>query len=283
MEHAVNRLWNTEDSLGQLALGGTAVGTGINTHKDFARLTISGIATETGLALLEATNHFDAQANLDELVEASGALRTAAVSLIKIANDIRWLGSGPRCGLGELKLPPAQPGTATLPGKVNPVLCEMVIKVGLQVIGNDAAVAAAGTFGEFQLNTMITVAAYNLLQSVDLLSAASRSFARQCVCGIEADHARCESTLERSLAMSAALAPVIGHDQAANIARLAQEQGRSVREVALDIAGLEPARLDSLLDPARQTEPGAVFHLNAAPFSRASAPTSKPPPPKPVD
>jgi fumarate hydratase class II len=256
IEHAVNRLWNVEESLGELALGGTAVGTGINTHPDFARLTIESIASETGLALLETTNHFDAQANIDELVEASGTLKTAAVSLIKIANDIRWLGSGPRCGLGELKLPHAQPGTATLPGKVNPVMCEMVIKVGIQVIGNDAAVAAAGTFGEFQLNTMITVAAYNLFQTIDLLSAACRSFARHCVLGIEADRERCASTLERSLALSAALAPVIGHDKASHIARLAQEQGRTVREVALEISGLDQARLDELLDPPRQTTPG---------------------------
>jgi fumarate hydratase class II len=256
IEHAVNRLWNVEESLGEVALGGTAVGTGINTHGDFARLTIEGIASETGLALLETTNHFDAQANIDELVEASGTLKTAAISLIKIANDIRWLGSGPRCGLGELKLPPAQPGTATLPGKVNPVMCEMVIKVGIQVIGNDVAVAAAGTFGEFQLNTMITVAAYNLFQTIDLLSTACRSFARHCVLGIEADRERCASTLERSLALCAALAPVIGHDKATHIARVAQEQGRTVREVALEISGLDKARLEELLDPRRQTTAG---------------------------
>lgn len=284
IEHAVNRLWNVEEGLGELALGGSAVGTGINTHKDFARLTIGGIASETGLALLEAPNHFDAQANLDELVEASGALKTTAISLIKVANDLRWLASGPRCGLGEIKLPPAQPGTATLPGKENPVMCEMVIKVGLQVIGNDAAVAAAGSFGEFQLNTMITVAAYNLLLSIDLLAAATRVFARQCVSGIEADRARCESALERSLAMSAALAPVIGHDKAAQIARLAQEQGRTVREVALEASGLDPVRLDALLDPARQTEPGAVLKFNTTQLVRAFPPAAQaePSPPKPV-
>jgi len=283
VEHAVNRLWNVEESLGQLALGGTAVGTGINTHRDFARMTISGIATETGLALFESPNHFDAQANLDELVEASGALKTTAISLIKIANDLRWMGSGPRCGLGELRLPSAQPGTATLPGKVNPVMCEMVIKVGLQVIGNDAAVAAAGTFGEFQLNTMITVAAYNLLQSVDLLAAASRSFARQCVSGIEAERERCESAIERSLAMSAALSPVIGHDKAAHIAQLAQAQGRTVREVALEVTGLDAVRLDALLNPAHQTQPGAVFEIGTAHLVRAYAAASpEAEPPKPT-
>lgn len=259
LEHAVNRLWNVEESLGALPLGGTAVGTGINTHPEFARRTIAGIADETGLALEETSNHFHAQANIDALVEASGALKTVAVSLIKIANDIRWLGSGPRCGLGELKLPSAQPGTATLPGKVNPVLCEMVLKVALQVIGNDAAVAAAGMMGEFQLNTMITVAAYNLFLSIDLLGAAAPSFARHCVEGIQADRARCAATLERSLALCAALVPVLGYDRACEIARLAQEQDRTVREVALEISGLDAEQLDTLLDPARQTEPGAHF------------------------
>lgn len=258
IEHAVNRLWNVEESLGELALGGTAVGTGINTHPEFARLTIAGIATETGLALVETPNHFDAQSNIDELVEASGALKTAAISLIKTANDIRWLGSGPRCGLGEVKLPHAQPGTATLPGKVNPVMCEMVIKVGLQSIGNDAAVAAAGTFGEFQLNTMITVAGYNLFQMIDLLSTACRTFARHCVLGIQADRARCQGTLEQSLALGTALAPAIGHDKAAQIARVALEQGRTIREVALELSGLEKAHVEELLDPGRQTTPGTA-------------------------
>lgn len=261
VEHAVNRLWNVEESLGELALGGSAVGTGSNTHPDFARLTIAGIASATGLAVFEAPNHFDAQANLDELVEASGALKTVAVCLIKIANDIRWLGSGPRCGLGELILPSAQPGTATLPGKVNPVLCETVIKVGIQVIGNDAAVAAAGTFGDFQLNTMITVAAYNMFLSIDLLAAACRSFARHCVLGIQANRTRCASTLEQSLALAAALTPVIGHDRAALIARIAQQEGRTVRDVALETSGLSAQTLDSLLNPARQTEPGAGLKL----------------------
>jgi len=256
IEHAVNRLWNVEESLGELALGGTAVGTGINTHRDFARLTIEGIVSETGLALVETSNHFDAQANIDELVETSGALKTTAASLMKIANDIRWLGSSPRCGLGELKLPHAQPGTATLPGKVNPVMCEMVMKVCIQVIGNDAAVVAAGMYGEFQLNTMITVAAYNLLLTTGLLSAACRSFARHCVLGIEADRERCALLLEHSLALCAALAPVIGHDKATHIARLAQEQGRTVREVAVEVSGLDKARLEELLDARRQTTPG---------------------------
>lgn len=273
VEHAVDRLWNVEESLGALPLGGTAVGTGFNTHPEFARLTIAGIASETGLALEEAHNHFYAQSNLDALVEASGALKSVGVTLIKIANDLRWLGSSPRSGLGELKLPAATPGTATLPGKVNPVLCETVIKVGIQVIGNDAAVTAAGTFGEFQLNTMISVAAYNLLLSIELVSAAAQAFARYCVAGIEADRQRCAEILQRSLALCAPLGPVLGHDKATHIARVAQEEGRTVREVALELSGLDPQQLDALLDPARQTEPGGAVlppGLNAS-ASRSGA------------
>jgi len=257
IEHAVNRLWNAEESLGELALGGTAVGTGINTHPEFAKRTLEGIANETGLSLCEAPNHFAAQATIDTLVETAGALKAVAVSLIKIANDIRWLGSGPRCGLGELRLPATQPGSSIMPGKVNPVMCEMVLQVGAQVIGHDAAVTFAGTFGNFELNTMLPVAAHNLLQAIDLLTAASRVFARRCVLGLEADRAKCEGNVEQSLAMCTALAPVIGYDKAAQIAKIAYEQGRTVRAVALETSGLDKAKLDELLDPVRQTEPGS--------------------------
>src|SRR3989442_1695670 len=166
VEHSLNRLWKVEDHLAELALGGTAVGTGINTHLEFAGRTIEGLADETGLKLLEAPNHFEAQGAIDACVETSGALKTAAVSLIKIANDIRWLGSGPRCGLGELKLPATQPGSSIMPGKVNPVMCEMGIQVGAQVIGNDAVVTFCGTFGNFELNVIMPVIASNLFQSI---------------------------------------------------------------------------------------------------------------------
>ena len=159
VEHAITRLVRLQDHLGELALGGTAVGTGINTHQEFARRTIESIGKETGLKLREAPNHFEAQGAIDTCVEASGALKAVAVSLIKIANDIRWLGSGPRCGLGELRLPATQPGSSIMPGKVNPVICEMVIQVGAQVIGNDAVVTFSGTYGAFELNTMMPVAA----------------------------------------------------------------------------------------------------------------------------
>jgi fumarate hydratase, class II len=175
------------------------------------------------------------------------------VALIKNANDIRWLGSGPRCGLGELKLPATQPGSSIMPGKVNPVMAEMLIQVGAQVIGNDAAVTFAGTLGNFELNTMLPVAAHNLLESVELLTNASRVFARRCVVGLEADAEKCEGYIEQSLAMCTALAPAIGYDEAAKIAKIAYESGRTVREVALEMSGLGKAELDALLDARTQT------------------------------
>ncbi|HEU6449186.1 MAG TPA: class II fumarate hydratase [Verrucomicrobiae bacterium] len=254
IEHGIARLKPLEKNLGKLPLGGTAVGTGINTHPEFAKRTIEGIAQETKLKLREAANHFEAQAAIDTFVETSGTLKTVAVSLIKVANDIRWLGSGPRCGLGEIKLPTTQPGSSIMPGKVNPVMCEMVIQVGAQVIGNDAVVTFAGTFGNFELNTMLPIAAYNLLQAIDLLTNASRVFSRRCISGLEADAEKCESNLEQSLAMCTALAPEIGYDKAAKIAKVAYETGKTVREVASEMSGLNREKLDELLDVRRQTE-----------------------------
>jgi len=264
--HGVARLESLRIRLGELALGGTAVGTGLNTHPDFARRTIEGLARETGLDLREAGNHFEAQSARDACVEASGALKTVAVSLIKIANDIRWLGSGPRCGLGELKLPATQPGSSIMPGKVNPVMCEMLIQIGAQVIGNDAAVTFSNSLGStFELNVMMPVMAHNLLQSIELLARGSRVFAGRCVDGLEADAERCESNVERSLAPCTALAPAIGYDKAAEIARVAHETGRTVREVALEMSGLDKAKLEELLDPGKQTgsEPRAGFATRA--------------------
>jgi fumarate hydratase, class II len=255
IEHGLARLENVEPHLGELALGGTAVGTGLNTHPDFARRTIDGLARETGLNLREARNHFEAQAARDACVEASGAVKTVAVSLIKIANDVRWLGSGPRLGLGELMLPATQPGSSIMPGKVNPVMCEMVMQVGAQVIGNDAAIAFGGAHGNLELNTMIPVIGHNLLESIQLLTNASRVFARRCVSGLEANQARCQSNIEQSLAICTALAPVIGYDKAALIAEAAHKSGRTVREVALEMSGLDAAKLDQLLDPKKHTGP----------------------------
>jgi fumarate hydratase class II len=261
--HGIARMKSLEKHLGELPLGGTAVGTGINTHLEFSRRTIAGIAAEIKLNLREAPNHFEAQGTIDAFVEASGALKTLAVSLVKIANDVRWLGSGPRCGLGEIKLPATQPGSSIMPGKVNPVMCEMVIQVGAQVIGNDAAVAFAGAFGNFELNTMLPVAAHNLLQSIELLTSASRVFARRCITGLEADAQKCESNIEKSLAMCTSLAPVIGYDKAAKIAKVAYESGRTVREVALETSGLGKDKIAELLDARSQTEPGTGVGMAA--------------------
>lgn len=240
--------------LEELALGGTAVGTGINTHPEFAQRTIAALVRETGLNLRETPNHFAAQGAIDAAVQTSGALKAMAISLIKIANDIRWLGSGPRCGLGEIHLPAVQPGSSIMPGKVNPVICEMVIQVGAQVIGNDATVAFAGTFGVFELNTMLPVTAHNLLQSVELLTNASRVFSRRCVLGIEANAEKCAGYLEQSLALATALVPVIGYDRAAKIAKLAYETKRTVREVARAELDLEPGALERLLSAASQAQ-----------------------------
>jgi fumarate hydratase, class II len=255
VQQGMRRIRALEEALGELALGGTAVGTGINTHPEFARRTIEGIARETGLPVREAANHFEAQGGRDALVEASGALKTVAVSLVKIANDIRWLGSGPRCGIGELKLPATQPGSSIMPGKVNPVMPEMLLQVCGQVIGNDAAITFGGSFGNFELNVMMPLMAHALLQSIELLTNGVNVFTRRCVIGLEADAARCESFIEQSLALGTALAPVIGYDRAAAIAKEAYASGRTVREVAQESSGLEQAQLSALLDPARQTDP----------------------------
>src|SRR5512139_437029 len=244
------------DGLGELPLGGTAVGTGINTHPDFARKVIDNLAEITGLHLFEARDHFAAQAGKEQVVAASAALRTTAVALFKIANDIRFLGSGPRCGLGELKLPAVQPGSSIMPGKVNPVMAESLLQVCAQVIGNDATVALAGLSGNFELNVMMPVMTHNLLQSIDLLSNAVTAFTDRCLQGLEADRARCEALVEESLAMCTALAPVIGYDRAAAIAKAAHASGRTVRAVALEMQLLPADELERLLDPRPQTEPG---------------------------
>jgi fumarate hydratase class II len=253
VEHGIARLRQAQKNLGELALGGTAVGTGINTHPEFSRRTISRLARETGLSLSEASNHFEAQGGKDAVVEASGALKTVAVSLIKIANDIRFLGSGPRLGLGELRLPSTQPGSSIMPGKVNPVMCEMLLQVCAQVIGNDSAITFSGSFGNFELNVMMPVMTHNLLEMIELLAKGSQVFARRCVSGLEAVREKCNGNLELSLSNCTILAPVIGYDKAAKIAKVAFETNRTIREVALEISGLDRAKLDELLDPAKQT------------------------------
>ncbi len=252
----VERLVAAEPRLAELALGGTAVGTGINTHPEFGKRVSGRLATETGLPFREARNHFEAQGSRDALVELSGALRTIACSLTKIANDVRWLSSGPRCGLGEIEIPATQPGSSIMPGKVNPVIAESLLMVCAQVVGNDAAVAAGGLAGNFELNVMIPVMAVNVLQSVGLLAAAARNFEARCARGMKAVPARCEESIEKSLAMCTALAPRIGYDRAAAIAKEAWAKGRTVREIAREMRVLPDAELDRVLDPTAMTRPG---------------------------
>lgn len=256
VNQAAARLRGCFPALGELALGGTAVGTGMNTHPEFAARTIHRMAQETGLELLETRNHFAAQGSIDALIFASGTLKSAAIALIKVANDIRWLASGPRCGLGELRLPATQPGSSIMPGKVNPVMPEMLIQVGAQVIGNDATISFAGTYGFFELNTMLPVAAHNLLQSIELLNKGTRVFTARCIQGLEADIERCERNVEQSLALCTGLAPEIGYDRAASIAKEAYATGKTVREVAARASGLTPEALRQALDPWRQTGQG---------------------------
>ncbi len=254
--YAVERVGRAIDALRELPLGGTAVGTGINSEPEFAGRVIDILCRRTGLKMLEAKNHFEAQAAKDGVVEASGLLRSVAISLTKIANDIRWLASGPRCGIGELRIPATQPGSSIMPGKVNPVMSEMVLQVAAQVVGNDATIcwAGSGLGSSFELNVMMPVMAFNLLQSIELLSSAARVFADRCVAGIEADTERCSEMVERSLAMATSLAPIIGYDRAADIAKESLKTGRSIREIAIERNVLPPAELTRALDARRMTQ-----------------------------
>ena len=256
IELAIQRAKQAQQALSEVALGGTAVGTGLNCHPKFSAKVMAIISKETGCPFKEATNHFEAQSAQDSLVEASGHMRTIAVSLMKIANDIRWLGSGPRCGLGEINLPETQPGSSIMPGKVNPVIAESVTMVCAQVIGNDVTVAVGGQAANFELIVMLPVMAYNLLQSIELLATASNNFAGKCIEGIKANEDRCKSLIEESLAMCTALAPAIGYEAAAKLAKDAYKSGKTVREVAKEQKILSDKRLTQLLDPWRMTKPG---------------------------
>jgi len=250
------RLDAVKPRLAELALGGTAVGTGLNAPPGFSEKVIAGIAQSTGQPFCQAPNLFEALAAKDAAVETSGALRTIAVSLAKVANDIRWLGSGPRCGIGEIDLPSLQPGSSIMPGKVNPVIPEMALMVSAQVIGNDTTIAIAGSSGNFELNVMMPVIAFNLLQSIEIVANASKLLAERCVDGLTANVERNRELVERSLAMCTSLAPIIGYDQAAAIAKEAFKTGRTVREIATEKQVLPPEELDKVLDARAQTEGG---------------------------
>ncbi len=242
-----------------LPLGGTAVGTGINTHPRFGKMVASRLSKATGVKFAEAPNHFEAQATRDCVVEASGELKTIAISLSKIANDIRWLGSGPRCGLFELSLPATQPGSSIMPGKVNPVICESVIQVACQVVGNDMAITMGGAGGIgslLQLNVAMPMMAANLIESIMLLANVSRIFSDKCIADLKLNKAIATGMVERSLMMCTSLAPEIGYDNAAAVAKNAFASGQTVREYVLEHQLIEPKRLDELLNPTSMTEPG---------------------------
>jgi fumarate hydratase class II len=234
MELAVNRIEAVFERLCELALGGTAVGTGLNAHPEFAQKVIDGINSKTKMNFHEARNHFEAQGGRDAALEVSGVLKTIAAGLVKIANDIRWLGSGPRCGIGELKLPALQPGSSIMPGKVNPVIPEAVIQMAFQVMGNDATILLAVQSSSFELNVTMPLIAQNLLQSIDLLSSASDVFVKKCINGLTADEKVCNGYIEKSLALVTGLVPVIGYDRAADLAKKASQTGKTIRQVAME-------------------------------------------------
>jgi len=256
IELSIERIKAASSGLEELALGGTAVGTGINTHPEFPSRTIKKISQMTELSFREAKNHFEAQAAKDALVQVSGSLKTLAVSLTKIANDLRWLSSGPRCGIGEIGLPDTQPGSSIMPGKVNPVMCESVLQVAAHVFGCDTTITVCGQAGNFELNVMMPVMALRLLEAITFSASVVKAFTEKCVVGIEANKEHCEEMIEKSLAMVTALAPVIGYDAAAKIAKESFTTGKTVREVALAHKVLPPEKLAKILNPWRMTEPG---------------------------
>jgi fumarate hydratase class II len=256
IEYARLRAGNGLAAIEELPLGGTAVGTGLNCHPDFAGIVMRHLWNQTGIAFREARNHFEAQAAKDGLVQASGQLKTIAVSLFKIANDIRWLASGPRCGIGEIILPETQPGSSIMPGKVNPVICESVMQVCARVIGNDTTVTWAAANGNFELNVMMPVLAQSLLESLRLLANVVNVFREKCIDGIRANVPRCNELVEYSMAMVTSLAPIIGYDKAAEIAKESAKTGRTVREICRERQILPEAELTKALDPFEMTKPG---------------------------
>ena len=254
--HNIVRIKNSLANILDLALGGTAVGTGINTHPEFADRAIAHLNKLTSLKFKQASNHFAAQASMDSVVEMSGQFKTLSCSLIKIANDIRWLAAGPRCSLAELRLPEIQPGSSIMPGKVNPVICESVMMVSAQVIGNDACVTISGQHGNFELNTMLPVIADNILESAALLAGVSGNFVDRCIVGITADEERCREYAEASLATCTSLAPVIGYDQAAQLAKQALKEKKKIKELLIEQKILSDDQVEKTMDLMAMTRPG---------------------------
>ncbi len=256
VKNSIKRIHNSLGSLSELPLGGTAVGTGLNTHPEFAPRVIQKLSAETGIAFFEADNHFEAQAARDAMIEGMGILKTFAISLNKIANDIRFLASGPRCGYGELQLPEIQPGSSIMPGKVNPVICESVMQVVAFVVGAESSSAfAAGTLSNFELAVNIPLLGHNFLESTRLLANACRVFVSHALEGLACHVEACESYIENSLAMCTSLAPLVGYDQAADIAKTAYISGKTVRKVAEESGAIAPDVLDKALEPMSMTRP----------------------------
>jgi fumarate hydratase class II len=258
VRNGAERIRKVLPELLELALGGTAVGTGINAPDGFAAATIAEMARRSGYPFVEAPNHFEAQAAKDATVNASGALKTVAVSLFKIANDLRWLSSGPRTGIAEISLPSLQPGSSIMPGKVNPVIAEMMMQVAAQVIGNDTAVTWGGANGNFELNVMMPLIAHNLLESIDLLASGADVMRDKMVDGIEANEERAQWLLEQNVIIITALVPLIGYDRSAEVAKKAFAEGRGVREVALEMGVLPEDELNAALDLRPMTEGGVA-------------------------
>jgi fumarate hydratase class II len=258
VDHGIERLADSLPRICELPLGGTAVGTGLNAPKGFARSVITRLANESGLPLREARDHFEAHGARDALVEASGVLRTIAVSLYKMANDLRLMSSGPRCGLAEIRLPDLQPGSSIMPAKVNPVVPEAVCQVVAQVVGNDAAVAFGGAAGTLELNVMLPVIAKNLLESIRLLSAVSTALADKCVAGIEADADRCRTYALSSPSVSTSLNPYIGYEAAAGVVKTAMAEGKDLRTVVVESGLLDEVEADRVLDVMAMTKGGII-------------------------
>ncbi|GAB4545268.1 MAG: class II fumarate hydratase [Anaerolineae bacterium] len=253
---SIERIEGCLPRLGKLAIGGTAVGTGLNTHPEFGSRVAARLAERTGLPFVESEHHFADQAAMDTAAELSSHLKTTASALMKIANDLRWMNSGPIAGLGEIRLPALQPGSSIMPGKINPVICEATMMVCVQVMANDLAVTIGNGQGNFELNTMLPLIAHNLLQSITLLANAARVFADKAVAGFTVDQERIAGLVERNPILVTALTPVVGYDRAAQIAKRAYAEGRRVRDVAAEMTSLSREELDRLLDPRRLTRGG---------------------------
>ena len=255
IQNGVEKLNDTLKWLSKVALGGTAVGTGINTHKDFARLVCKEIAKSTNLEIIETDNHFQAQSTIDAISGTAGVIKSLSLSIMKICNDIRWMGSGPRSGLGEVNLPAVAPGSSIMPGKVNPVIAESFLQVCAQIYGNCCAVELSAQTGNFELNVMLPVVAHNILESVEIMAKSAVNFSKKCIVGLEATELGPKS-VHKSLSMVTALVPEIGYDLSAKIAQEAERTGKTVEEIAIEKTNLSPSKIKEILDPFKMINPG---------------------------